>query len=289
VKLAQDKRPGSNLLAATWVDTNDDISAKIWDGGAWVNEPSAVSDNNVDKVSSSHDIEDMDIEYESLSGDLMLVWGNAAGANGTNGVRYRTCTGGIANCIWGAVTTPPTFLDDATSLDIAANPLTNEIVFASIGNAGGDLQIGYWNGTTWTNTANVDTSCTVPYVASKLVTTGWVTTGTSTRSVVVYSDLSSPNINWYTGNGGVYTRQPDFIPKPLMATSRGYMDIYQDPVSQNQFMYLTSDSSSRLYAKRLILTGTSTLTWSNPDGGVALETTLPQVISSPFSFAFWQK
>lgn len=288
VKLAQDRRVGSDILAATWVDTSDDISVKIWNGTAWVNEPSLVTDNNLERVSSSHDIENMDIEFESLSGDLMLVWANATGANGTNGVRYRTCTGGIALCTWGAVTTPPSFLDDATSLDIAANPISNEIVFASIGNAGGDLQLGYWNGSAWTNTANADTSCTVPYVASKLVTAGWLTTGTSTRSVVVYSDLSSPNVNWYTGNAGVFTRQPDFVPSPLMATSRGYMAIDQDPVSQNQIMYTTSDSNSRLFAKRLVLTGTSTLTWSNSDGG-ALETTLPQVISSPFSFSFWQK
>jgi hypothetical protein len=289
VKLAQDRRAGANNLAVTWVDTNDDISAKIWDGSSWLNEPTAVSDNNVERISQSHDIENMDIEYESVSGDLMLVWANGTGANGTNGVRYRTCTGGIANCTWGAVTTPPTFLDDATSLDISANPLSDEMVFASIGNAGGDLQLGYWSGTAWTNTANVDTTCTVPYTASKLVTTGWVTTGTTTRSIVVYSDINSGNLNWHTGNLGVFTRQPDFNVTPTMATSRGYMDIYMDPVDRAQLMYVTSDSSSRLYAKRLVMSGTSTLAWSNSDGGSALETTLPQVISSPFSFAFWQK
>ncbi len=287
VKLAQDRRAGSNLLAVTWVDTSEDISAKIWDGSAWVNEPGSVTDSNVERISASHDIENMDIEYESLSGDLMLVWGNANGNNGTNGARYRVCTGGIANCTWGAVTTPPTFLDDATSLDISANPNTNEMVFASIGNAGGDLQLGYWSGSAWTNTANVDTTCTVPYTASKLVTTGWVTVGSTTRSVVVYSDINSGNINWHTGNLGVFTRQPDFAVSPSMATSRGYMDIYMDPVDRSQLMYVTSDSSSDLFAKRLSLTGTSTLTWTNSDAG-ALETTLPQVISSPFSFAFWQ-
>ncbi len=288
VKMAQDRRPGSNIIALTWVDTSDDISAKIWDGTAWVNEPSAVTDNNVEIVSSSHDIEDMDLEFESVSGDLMLVWANGAGNNGTNGVRYRTCTGGIANCIWGPVSTPPTFLDDATSLDISANPKTDEIVFASIGNAGGDLQIGYWNGSTWTDTANADTSCSVPYTASKLVTTGWLINGTSTRSVVVYTDLNSPNINWYSGNAGVFTRQPDFVPTPLINTTRGYMDIHMDPVDTSQLMFLTSDNANDLFAKRLSLTSTSTFTWTNSDGG-ALETTLPQVISSPFSFAFWQK
>ncbi len=288
VKLAQDRRAGSNLLAVTWVDTSEDISAKIWDGTVWVNEPSSVSDNNLEVVSASHDIENMDIEYESLSGDIMLVWSNASGNNGTNGARYRTCTGGVAMCVWGAVTTPPTFADDATSLDISANQNTDEMVFASIGNAGGDLQLGYWNGSSWLNTANVDTSCTAPYSASKLVATGWLTSGSTTRSVIVYSDLSSTNLNWYTGNGGVFTRQPDFIPIPGIASPRGYMDIYLNPRDQAQFMYLTSDGASDLFAKRLMLTGTSTLTWTNSDGG-ALETTLPQVISSPFSFSFWQQ
>jgi Tfp pilus assembly protein PilV len=288
VRLASDKRTGSNLLAATWVDISEDISAAIWNGTAWVNEPSSVTDNNLERVSSSHDIENMDLEFESLSGDLMLVWANANGTNGANGVRYRTCTGGISMCTWGAVTTPPTFLDDATSLDISANQNTDEIVFASIGNAGGDLQLGYWNGSGWINTANVDTSCTVPYTASKLVATGWLTNGTTTRSIVVYSDLSSGAVNWYTGNAGIFTRQTDFAASPAIASPRGYMDIHMNPRDQSQLMYLTSDNSRDLYAKRLMMTGTSTLTWTNSDGG-ALETTLPQTISSPFSFAFWQQ
>lgn len=289
VKLAQDRRTGSNLLAATWVDTSEDISAKIWNGSAWVNEPSAVTDNNLERISASHDIENMDIEYESLSGDLMLVWANANGSNGVNGARYRMCNGGIAMCTWGAVTTPPTFVDDATSLDIAANQNTDEMVFASIGNSGGDLQLGYWNGSAWLNTANADTSCTVPYTASKLVSAGWLTLGSTTRSIVVYSDLNSTNINWYTGNGGTFTRQSDFVPTTGIASPRGYMDIHMNPRDQSQLMYLTSDNNRDLFAKRLMLTGTSTFTWTNSDGGSALQTNLPQIISSPFSFAFWQQ
>jgi hypothetical protein len=288
VKMAQDKRAGSNLLALTWVDTNDDISARIWNGTAWANEPSTVTDTAVQIVSSSHDIEDMDIEYMSLSGNLMLIWGNSAGRDGTNGVRYRLCSNGTATCTWGSVTTPPTFLDDATSLDISANPNTDELVFASIGKGGGDLQAGYWNGTGWVNTANMDTTCTVPFTGSKLVTTGWLTNGTTTRSIIVYSDLNSGNINWYSGNANVFTRQPDFVPSPAIATSRGYMDIHLDPIDKSQLMYLTSDSNSDVFAKRLLLTSTSSYVWSNSDGG-PIGTTLPQIISSPFSFAFWQK
>jgi len=100
--------------------------------------------------------------------------------------------------------------------------------------------------------------------------------------------LNSANINWYTGNGGVFTRQTDFVPNPTVGTSRGYMDIQQDPVSQNQLMYVTSNSTSHLYAKRLVMTASTTFAWSNSDQA-ALESNLPQVISSPFSFGFWQR
>jgi hypothetical protein len=288
VKLASDTRDSSNIIAMSWIDTSDDISAVIWNGSAFVNEPTAVTDNNVERISVSHDVENFDLEYESQSGNLMLVWGNGNGANGTNGVRYRRCTGGVAICTWESVTTPPTFSDDASNLDLAVNPNTNEMVFASIGNSGGDLQLGYWNGSSWTNTANADTSCNVPFTGSRFVSVGWLTNGTTTRSVVVYSDLNSQNINWYLGNGGTFTRQSDFIPTPLMATGRGYMDIQMSPIDQNMLMYGTSDSASDLHIKRLLLNSSGVFQWSNPLT-TAVETTLPQTISSPFSFAWWHQ
>jgi hypothetical protein len=66
------------------------------------------------------------------------------------------------------------------------------------------------------------------------------------------------------------------------------MDIHLNPRDPAQLMYLTSDNNSDLFAKRLMMSATSSISWTNSDGG-ALETTLPQIISSPFSFAFWQQ
>lgn len=291
LKIAQDRRTGSNLLAMVWIDETESISAKIWDGNAWGNEPVNPTDNNTERITNvvlEHDVENMDIEYESLSGDLMLVYANETGSNGLNGVRYRTCTGGTANCTWNPVTVPPTFLDDATSLDLSPNPNTDEMVFASVGHAGGDLQIGYWSGTGWSNTANVDTSGAIPSEETKVVSTGWLTQGAKTYSVVVYADLNSPNINWYTGVGGVFTRRPDFVARPPIAIPRGYMDIQSNPFDQSQLMFLASDNAKKFYAKRLTLTGTSTLTWSSADSEGSLVTGLSKITSSPFSFAFWQ-
>jgi hypothetical protein len=258
----------------------------VWSGTAWGNEPAAVTEASLEIIATSQDIEDFDVEYESSSGDLMIVWANSAGSNGTNGVRYRTCTGGTSACTWNAVTTPPTFRNDATTMDISANPNSDEIVFASIGDAGRDLQLGYWNGSAWTNTNDADTSCNLPAAGEKLVATGWLVSGGTTRSVVRYADQGSNAIDWYTGNAGVFTKQTDFVPSPSVSNP-GYFDIQMNPQGKDQLMLVTSGGANELIAKRLVMTAAPAFTWTNSDGAV-LEATLPQHINSPFSFTFWR-
>jgi len=286
VRLAWDRRAGQNLIAASWIDANDDLSAAIWSGTAWGNEPAAVSDVNVQRIAASHDIENFDLDYESLSGDVMLVWGTTVG-NGVNGVRYRTCTGGISACAWSATTTPPTFLDDATSLDLSANPNADQMVFASVGRNQNDLQIGYWSGTAWTNTANVDTSCNPVIAGAKQIATGWLISGATTRSVVIYGDQGSNRIDWYAGNAGVFTFQADIVMVPATNNPYRWVDIQMNPMSKDMLMYCYADSNSDLYCKRLVMTATPVFTWTDSDGA-ALNVTLPQTIASPFSFAFWR-
>ncbi len=287
VKMAWDKRTSSNLITAIWADNASLLSSLIWSGSAWVNEPATLHETTLERVSASQDVEDFDVEYESLSGNIMVVWARSTGNNGTNGVRYRRCTGGISLCTWGAITTPPTFRDDATNLDISASPTSDQIVFASIGNAGSDLQIGFWNGASWTNTANADTSCGTPIAGSKLVSTGWLVSGGTARSVIRYVDSGSNDLDWYVGNAGTFTKQTDFAQSPATNGSR-YFDIQMDPLSQDQLLSFASDSANDLFAKRLRMTSVPGFTWTNSDGS-ALSTILPQSINSPFSSAFWRK
>ncbi len=290
VKMASDVRASSNLITAIWADANSDLSAMVWSGTAWGNEPSAATETSLEVVSAAQDVDDFAVTYESVSGDVMVVWANSAGADGTNGVRYRVCTGGTSACTWGAVTTPPTFADDATNLDISSNPNSDEIVFASIGNAGSDLQIGYWSGSTWTDTANVDTSCATPIAGSKIVATGWLISGATTRSVVVYDDSGATNIGWYVGTTSTFALQGDFTTAPVFNATQRWYDIQNDPVSKDQLMFTISSSTGSLFAKRLIMTSVPGFTWSNSDGGTtALVTTLPQLINNPFAFAYWKK
>ena len=284
VKMAWDDRTTSDLITAIWADVNSDLSTMVWDGSSWVNEPSTTTETSLEFITTSQDVEDFDVDYESLSGDVMIVWANSAGSNGTNGVRYRTCTGGVSSCTWGSITTPPTFTDDATNLDLSANPNTDEMVFASIGNAGSDMQIGYWSGLAWTDKANVDTSTQAPLVGTKLVSVGWLISGATTRSVVVYNDSGATNIGWYIGNAGTFTPQTDFIVSPVFSSPQKYYQIEMNPLSKDQLMFCESDGLNDLSCKRLIMNATPLFTWTNSAG--LITAILPQAINSPFSFAY---
>ncbi len=289
VRLASDRRAAYDTLAAVWADSNSDLSAAVWTGGAWENEPAAALETSLETVAVSHDVEDFDAEFESLSGDLMLVWANSAGADGVNGVRYAAAawTGGSPLHTWGAVTTPPTFLDDATNLDLAANPDSDAMIFASVGNAGSDLQIGYWSGSAWTNTANVDITAQTPLAGTQLVSAVWLSSSTATRWAVAYNDSAATNIGWYYGTTGTPTAGADASPAPAFANPQKYYQLQQDPVNKDRAVLAVSDNASDLIVKRLVMTSVPAFTWSDAAGAAALETSLSSVTVGGHSFFFW--
>ncbi len=290
IKMASDPRAGSDLISAIWADGASDLSAAVWNKTTFVNEPSAATETSLEIVAAAQDVDDFDLAYESLSGDLMVVWANSSGANGVNGVRYRTCTGGVVNCTWGTVTTPPTFADDATNLDLSANPNSDEMVFASIGNAGSDLQIGYWSGSAWTNRANTDNSSGTPLAGTKLVANGWLINGATARYIVTYMDSGTPTgISWYVGTAaGAPAKQADFAASPPIGAPKKWMEVFTNPKDKSQLMSVISDPNMDLFAKRLAMTNGAVFTWTNSDGG-ALELNLGQSTVKPFGFAWWQK
>lgn len=291
VKLSTNPVASSNLIGMIWVDWSKDLSVAIWNGTSFANEPATVGDTGINSVNvgiSFPDVEAFDLAYESLSGDLMTIWGTTVAA-ATNGVRYRLCTGNSATCTWGAITTPPTFADDATNLDLSANPLSDEMVFASIGKTQSDLQVGYWSGVGWTNTANVDTSAQIPVAGTKLVASGWATAGSNGRSVVTYNDSGTTNIGWYVGNRGTFTLQTDGGVTPVFANPQKWYELSQNPKSKDTLMFTLSDNNSDLFMKKLVMSTGATFTWVASDGSTQVEPNLGQNIVKPFGFTWWTK
>ncbi|HWS49361.1 MAG TPA: hypothetical protein VN174_04905 [Candidatus Methanoperedens sp.] len=294
VKMAQDRRSSSNLIAVSWADNARALSAAIWSGSVLGNEPSSASETNLETGTTTATVyqatDSFDIDYESSSGDVMMVWGNNAGTNGTNGTRYRVCTGGTSSCTWGTGGTIPGLLDDATSLDLSANPTNDQMVFASIGNAGSDLQAAAWSGVGWTGRPNLDTACYSPTTAgTKLVSTGWLISGGTSRSVVVYNDSNTTNVGWYVGGvGATFGLQTDWAPGTTFTSPQRWYEIVMDPLDNSRLMFTLSDNSNRLFAKRLVMNSTPTFTWTNADAN-NVGTTLSQNITSPFGFAYMQQ
>ena len=293
VKLAPDRRPTSSLIAAAWADRSSDLSAMIWDGSSWSNEPSAASETSLEFVAAAQDVDDFDLEYESLSGDLLMVWANSAGANGTNGVRYRTCIGG-ATCTWGSTTTPPTFSDAAHHLDLAADPTSDAMVFGSISaqDAGDDMQVGYWSGSGWTNTANFDAAAGGRNILAyhNVISAGWLVSGATKRGVIVYTDgTTNPDERVtaaHTTDGSSWTAITDFSGTPTLTGNRVWTKAVPDPLLQDRFIFTFSDTDTALWAKRLFMDSTPTFTWSDTEGGASLGG-LGLATSSPFSFDYW--
>lgn len=283
----------SNNIALAWADANNDLSSMIWTGsGFTIAEPTAALETNLETVGAALDVPSFDIAYESTSGNLMVVWGLNQATTCTAGTTIAT-----TNCIryarytssWSAVAVIPTVADPATNIDISANPNSNELVIASLDNSQADLSSAYWSGSAWTGRANLDTSTAAATSGTKLVATGWLISGATTRYVIVYNDSGAVNLGWYMANGsGAPAVQADFTTTPVFANPQKWYDIQMDPKNKDRLMFSLSDNNSDLFAKRLVMTATPAFTWTNADGGVALETSLGQAPTNPFGFAYWR-
>lgn len=293
VRLESSPVAGSNTIGLAWSDTNADLSAMEWTGTSWaVAEPTTTLETNLESASAVGDVQSFDMAFESQTGNLMIVWGvsttSVACTAGSNCLRYARYT-----TSWSAATAIPTVADGGTSIDISANPNTNELVMAAIDNGPNttnesDLSIGYWSGSAWTGRANQDTTTATPVAGTKLVATGWLINGSTTRSVVVYNDAAATNIGYFVGSGSTYTAQTDATPTPAFANPQKWYDIQTNPFQKDQLMLTVSDNNADVFAKRLQMSATPAFTWTNADGGAALEANLGQATSTPFSFAYWR-
>lgn len=289
VRLEGSPASGSNNIALAWADANSDLSAMQWTGAAWgVAEPTAALETSLEFATAAQDVQSFDIAYESTSGELMVAWGLTQATTCTAGTTIAT-----TNCIryatyttsWSAVAVIPTVADPATHLDMSSNPNSNEIVLAAIDNSQADLSAAYWSGSAWTGSANLDTTGTAATAGTKFVATGWLVSGATSRSVVVYYDSGATNIGWYVGNGGTFAVQTDFTVSPVFGAQRQY-DIDMDPFNKDRLMLTVGDANSDIHAKQLTMNATPTFTWTNSTGGGTIEANTGSATYKTFDFEY---
>lgn len=266
-------RPNSDEIALSFSDSNDDLSAFVWDGSTWGSEPSAALSTSL----TTNNNRKFDLAYEQVSGDLIVVY-NIAGTAGV-GIA-RKAAGGTT---WDDTNNEAVLADIAAVLDLTTQPGTNTIGFASISTAE-DLQLAIWDGTddtapfAFTNVCNnIDTTTDTHAANLDMLTVGWA----NGRAVFAYGDAASTtalsyftyhdgNFYWSggnsTGNCASTNQTPFTSPAVFTAGRKNLVQSDQFSGSPDKVMFTVIDANSDLWT--LTFDGTSdTTTWTVLDDG----------------------
>ena len=189
--------PTRNETIVVGVTGAGSITGQIWNGSTWT----ALSFNPLATVSDP-DRHGVDVAYESLSGDALVVWNN--GSTGTAGLSFRTWNGSS----WSATQTitAPTS-GEPQQLYLAADPTSNEIILLVTQSASDDYAL-VWNGSSWGNSILLGTA------TSQETTDSFVAyESTSGQAIVVYDDISGgTGMNYRTWDGASWSSELTVLP-----------------------------------------------------------------------------
>ncbi|MFA4827973.1 MAG: CxxxxCH/CxxCH domain-containing protein [Thermodesulfovibrionales bacterium] len=286
--IKMESKPNSDDIALIMADTNNDLSAAIWNGttNAWGNAPGAVLTNDLAFFTAGAvDEESFDLAYEGLSGDLLVAYATDAE---TTGLAYNTYSG----TTWSALTRYANMNEAFEQVDCASDPLSDNIICAAVGTATQDMRVGVWDGAAWQGTnTDIDTAAAPAtfVVGRKYLSVGWLTSGATKRGIIVYNDVNANAINWVVVNeNGTFTAQTDnTAATPMPVGGIAYHDIIMDPFNKDRLIFIFQDTTNfDIFAKRLIMDATPAFTWNDANGGAVITAAPTTAASEAFHFAY---
>lgn len=286
--IKMESKPDSDDIALIMADTNNDLSAAIWNGttNAWGNPPAAVlSASTAFFTAAAVDEQSFDLAYESLTGDLLVAWANDAIATG---LFYNTFSGGA----WGATAQYTNMTENFEQVDCASDPLSDKIICAAVGTATQDMRVGVWDGTAWQGVVtDVDTTgAPATFVVDrKYLSVGWLNAGATKRGIIVYNDNNAAAINWVVVNeDGTFAAQTDnTTATPMPVGGIAYHDIIMDPFNPDRLLFLFQDTTNfDIFAKRLVMDSTPAFTWSDANAGAVITAAPTTAASEAFHLAY---
>ncbi|WP_145391305.1 cadherin-like domain-containing protein [Stieleria neptunia] len=196
------------------VDAAGNLSGQMWDGSSWT----AFTFNDFATVSDSTKW-GFAIEYESISGDAVLVWNN--GTTGTDGLSYRVWNG----TAWSATNTISTPLaGEAEQMRFASDVGSDEMVLV-VSNAANQDYALVWDGNAWGNaqtlTTTAGTSNTEVFVTYE---------SQSGDAMVVYGD-NTANALYRVWDGGTWSAQQSITPPGGVTGQVTWTNVASDPNS----------------------------------------------------------
>lgn len=271
VELASRKTAGSDEIALAYADANGDLNALIWSGSAWTEQTAVAGalSTGIENNAAATTMRAFDVEYESLSGDLMITWGNSA----TVDPRYVTRT---AAGVWSAVLTATTFVEIPSIMNIAAEPWDNRIAVGLQNDTtanSNDGDCGIWNGTGWVNTGNCDIARDSQEAGDMVLGSGWVKYGADVRAINFYSDVADLTLDynyWVPGTG--WTATQAFTPSPncVSANSDDNSFVVDYNPYNNAEIMIVRQAGGGICTQKTNYAGANTFNFGNAGNGSSL-------------------
>ncbi len=294
VKLASRKTSGSNEIALAYADANGDFNALVWSGSAWTEQTAVAGalSTAIENNGGATTMRAFDLAYESLSGDLLIVWGN----NGTVDPRYVTRSAAGA---WSGVLTASTFTEIPSLVSVSAEPWGNRITVQTQDDTtanSNDGDCGIWDGTAWANTVNCDITRDSQEAGDMVLGNGWVNNGTDTRALNFYSDANAGATGgdltldyhfWVPGTG--WTVSQSFPPSPncIAADSDDNSFVVDHNPFNNAEIMIMRQAGSGICAQKTTYAGVNTFNFGNAGDGSSLGT-VSVAQYQPVGFSYFQ-
>ena len=267
--------PNSEEIALIMTNTSA-LTAIVWNGSAWGCERASIPAGILTPEVYQH----ADLAYEQNSGDLFIV----ASVDGVAQMDYIVKENG--SCTYD--TTRIVVGRESEIISVGSRQDSDYVMISLFDITNNQFTQGVvWNGTDILALSGVDTLSyteTSPFLP---VASSWA--GTSNTGVLIYSDSAvSLNLDYFNFSisSGLWSDNSSagFNVSGLTAFSDEEQNLKSySYVDENKTLIIVQDDADDLWAKSY---DGETNTWSEPDGGSALETTVSSTSFPTFDFIF---
>jgi hypothetical protein len=257
---------GSDRVALVVLDDQNDLSAAVWNGSSWTN-PILLETG----VVTAREFRAFDLAWESLSGELLVVWGFSIFAE-----RARIATLDPAGGSWQVSEVPSTEAIGAV-VELASDPTSDRIVAAfGEGNEDDDVAVSMWDGDAFTDTAELTLR---GVFAQRSIEVGWI--GETGKAFAVWRDPGQAGTFMYARfNSG--WRVEGALLSGVIGSAR-QVEVKNVPGGDHAEVVVL-DSNGALMALQVTWNGAGSV-WSVKNGGAPLGTGLdPDASTRPFSY-----
>ena len=142
------RQPGTDRIALVTLDDAQNLTAAIWDGDAWTNQVLLAT-----QVVETREFQAFDAAWETLSGELLVVWGFSIFAEQARFATLDPAAPGGGTWQFGL---HPSSEAIGAQVELASDPTSDRIAAAfGEGDMDDDVTVAIWDGTTFVHTAEV--------------------------------------------------------------------------------------------------------------------------------------